>query len=57
MTYDNLGVETCFHRTNEEARDCETCHKEQGYRMFDIDGTNLVEKLVCTNTDCPDYER
>jgi transcription elongation factor Elf1 len=29
---------------------CQACgKKEKVYRMFDIDGTNLVEVLVCLN--------
>ena len=29
---------------------CKACgKKEKVYRMFDIDGTNLVEALVCLN--------
>lgn len=35
---------------DEEKFYCDYCgRKEKVYRMFDIDGTNLVEKLVCLN--------
>ncbi len=34
---------------------CEVCgEKEKAFRIFDIDGTNLVEALVCLN--CRDGE-
>ena len=34
---------------------CETCgEKTKVFRMFDVDGTNLVEALVCLN--CRDGE-
>lgn len=40
---------------NEEKYFCENCgEKAKVYRMFDIDGTNLVEALVCLN--CRDGE-
>lgn len=28
---------------------CPNCNKELKYKMFDIDGTNLEEHLVCEN--------
>ena len=28
---------------------CKNCNEELEYKMFDIDGTNLEEHLVCEN--------
>lgn len=40
---------------NEQKYHCESCgEKTKVYRMFDIDGKNLVEALVCLN--CRDGE-
>lgn len=39
----------------EQVFQCECCgEKAKVYRMFDVDGTNLVEALVCLN--CRDGE-
>lgn len=36
--------------TNEKKYECISCgEKQKVYRMFDIDGKNLVEALVCLN--------
>lgn len=40
----------------EEIEVCPLCEYETRIRMIDQDGTNLIEKEVCTNPDCPNFE-